>query len=381
MSHEYSLAIRGPDYTEIDSITDWLKFESVFRWTWPHTWSLTVESDSRVARDLMTPGNGLVFLRDNENWISGPTTMIERVRNEESGERQIIISGLSSDVLVEDRLAWPSVWPFTASEFDVRTGLAENVMKQYVDYNLVSSPDPLRNIAELGIEPDNLYGATVTGRARFQFLGDLLRDLALAGGDLGFSVVETDIAELEYQVYQSTDRTADAIFAADIGNLSSFKYGIVSGSGNYGIAGGDGEGTARTFSRIADNADIALWNRRIEFFLDNRDTTVAAELIQNLVNELTTRTTQSSMEYVPIDVTGLTYGEHYALGDEVRVEFDDIVDPVEEKIREVGFVLDENGEVITPKVGSPDAPPLDPVLEAFYRLRRMSRRVSVLERQ
>lgn len=381
MSHEYSLAVRGPDYVEIDSITDWLKMESVFRWTWPHTWSLTVESDSRIAKDLMTPGNGLVMLRDNENWISGPTTMIERVRDEESGERQIIISGLSSDILTEDRLAWPSVWPFTASEFDVRTGLAENVMKQYVDYNLVSSPDPLRNIAELGIEPDNLYGSTVTGRARLQFLGDLLRDLALAGGDLGFGIVETDIGELEFQVMQSTDRTTDAVFAADIGNFASFKYGIASGSGNYGINGGEGEGTARTFTRLSDNDDIALWNRRIEFFLDNRDTSDPTEQYQNLLNELATRTSQSSLEYVPIDVTGLTYGEHYFLGDEVKVEFDDIIDPIEDKIREVGFVLDENGEVISPRVGSPDAPPLDPVLESFYRLRKLNRRVSVLERQ
>jgi hypothetical protein len=67
------------------------------------------------------------------------------------------------------------------------------------------------------------------------------------------------------------------------------------------ITGGGGEDTARYFLGTGDEPSRLLYGT-IEYFLDQRQTTVESELLQALYNELEERTEKAEFELYPLDV-------------------------------------------------------------------------------
>lgn len=359
-----TIEIRDRNLAHVAQVDDFSKLEMVLRFNAVDTWILDVPA--RYAADL-GPGSGIIVRRGGDVLLSGPVTAPTRQWDKDTDG--LSVAGVSDDVHLEDRLAIPATFPYTASDYDVRTGAAETIMKTYVSVNAGPAASVPRQFPGLAIDTDTGIGATVTGRARFDGLGDLLRSLAVSGGDLGFRVVQTG-AVLLFIVYQPADRSASVKFSPGLGNLESFTYAPSAPESDYVIVGGGGEGTARVFVEGGDTPQIIRWNRRIESFRDRRDTTDTVELAQSRDEELANKAEKTSLTIVPKDTTAVQFLRDYYLGDLVTVDVDGsaIVDVV----REVKLTLSPDGERIEPTVGTPGATskPFSGIFSAVKSIRR-----------
>lgn len=370
---EWQLYVRDRNRNRVAEIDDFQQLDLVLRFNAVGSWVIALPADGVAARYLNQDGCGLVAVRDGATLLSGPKRRPERVWSSKTD--RLVVAGVDDVCWIADGLAYPVPTgpPYSAAAHDVRTGACETVMRAYVSANVGPGAKAERIVAGLTLATDAALGATVTGRARFANLLELLQALAIAGGDLGFRIVD-----MQFQVYQPTDLTAMAVFSSDLGNLAAYTYREEAPSVNYIIVAGGGEGTARTFAEKGDSASIVRWGR-IELFRDRRDTTDATELLQTADEALSTGAAKTYLSIEPIDTEALAYGADYNLGDKVSVIVDGTT--IHDVLREVHITLTpEAGESVRPLVGTPDQPANGAVPALFRSLRQMGGRLSNLER-
>lgn len=379
---DYAIWLRDSALRRVALIEDYSDLSVLLRFNAPGGFDFTAPASSLAA--LLTPGAGVVIERDGVPLLSGPIDATRRTWARDADH--LIVSGPDDTIALADRLALPvpgaapdaTGVAYAAAAYDVRTGAAETVMRAYVDANAGPGARPERAVSGLRLAPDLGRGGTVTGRARFPALDELLRDLALTGGDLGFRVVQaTDGAAREFQVYPTRDLTATAVFSAEYGNLAAYDYRRGVPPGTYVYILGGGQGTARTIIEGGDSAQIAAWRRR-EQAIDARNTSDVGELTAQRDKELLDRRADVGLSATPLDGPGLAFGVDYGLGDRVTVLVDET--PIQEVIREVQITLDpQGGETIEPRVLSPGA--IAPTVDALYAtLARLGERLARLER-
>jgi hypothetical protein len=281
-------------------------------------------------------------------------------------------------------------------------------MKQYIDANIGSGAQSNRKL-NITIEPDQTRGSTVTGNARFNTLLDLCGTLALAGGDIGFKVVQNGNT-LQFQVYQPTDKTKSVIFSPFLGNMIDFDYTETNPSANYILAGGTGQGASRITVESGDSTSISTYGR-IEEFLDQRDTTDTTQLKQAVDTELSQKANQTNLNMTAIDTEGMAFIHDYNLGDKVTAiltqpeiiqesdelsyflslyqtelitieklkEIQVVSTVITDVIRQITITIDQNGETINPVIGSPDST-VRTGLNIFSKIKQINKRLINLER-
>ncbi|HLH22438.1 MAG TPA: siphovirus ReqiPepy6 Gp37-like family protein [Chloroflexota bacterium] len=376
---QYRLLVRDPGRIPVAEVDDFAELQAIPRFNAVGTWSLRLPATSRPAQ-LLVEGGGLIVLRDGLTLLSGPVEQLDREWSVQGD--MLTATGVDDVSLLAHRLAYPvpSGPPYTAQDYDVRTGVCETVLRQYVDANVGGAAAPARQEPALSLAADLGRGAPVTGRARFQTLLELLQGLALSGG-LGFRIRQQVTAvgfPLEFECYVPTDRSTSALFSRELGTLQSFGYTRAAATANYVIAGGSGTGTSRTFAERGDAASITTYRRR-EVFLDQRDTANAAELDQAIGQTLAQQAQRTELRLTPIDTASLAFGVDYQLGDVVTVMVDGVA--FTDVVREVQLTLrGDQAEQIVPTIGTPSlANSVVPLL--FRALRDLRGRISHLERQ
>lgn len=373
MTHaSYALTVRGPTGAETAPLERWSKLSLVLRHQKPG--SFILEGLPSSTASLLQPGSGIVVRRAGTVLFSGPIERLRRVRTKTADT--IEVSGPDDLVVLWDRLVHPApaTGDYSTAAYDVETGPAETVIKAFVEANAESSALSPRITPGLSIAVDQARGSVVTGRGRNHNLGDFAVELALAGGDLGLSVVQAAAGSRVFDVYEPTDRTATAVFAVERGNLAGFDYELVLGDGNYLVVGGGGEEELRVFVEGGDSESIVRWSRRVERFIDQRQTTVVDELEQKLAEELLGRADQVKVSLSVLDTPGLRFGSDYTLGDRATVVVDGV--RVEQVVREVAVVVEKNGETVTPTLASPGGVDLGFIAATA----RLGRRVQNVER-
>lgn len=374
---EWKLYVRrDTDLVRLAEIEDFSYFSLVPRFNAVGAWELNLNSRLAPA-PLLTWGNGLLVTLDDAEFFSGPITGLKRTWSA-AGEN-LTISGADDAVWLVRRLAYPEAPLLTTAtdEYDVRTGIASTVMRAFVDVNAGPSADSTRRVPGLTLGADPLTGLSVTGRGRFQTLDELLRSLALAGGDLGYRIVQAAGA-LEFQVYAPADKTASVIFSAELGNLAAYEYQEQAPEANFVIVGGGGEGTARAFNAGGRSASIVR-HGLYEAFRDRRDTDVAAELEQAREEELDEQAQKATLSAQPVETLAFEFGTDYGLGDRVTVVVDG--EPVQDVVREVQIRLSaDEGARVVPVVGTPGERDLR-TPKLFDRLRQTEKKVRDLERR
>lgn len=373
---DWTLLVRDADRRRVAEVEDFTSLEIVLRFNRTGAWLLDMPAGTAAAGLLAVFGAGLIVVRDGVTVLSGPVTGIERTFA--AGTNMLTVSGVDDSVWLYRRLALPTpAGPPYPQAYDVRTGTAEAVLRGYVSVNLAAGARPERQVPGLALGTNGDRGSQVTGRARFQTVADLLRPLAQVGGGLGYRIVQNGTG-LIFDVYQPTDRRRTAVFSAELGNLAGYTYQAQAADGNFVVAAGGGEGAARLFAERGDSASIVRYGR-IEVFKDQRQTTDPVELQQAIDEEIADRAEQVGLSLSPSDTEALAYGRDYGLGDQVTVLVDGV--PVADVLREVKITLGESGETVVPTVGTPEGPRPGQVLGLFDRLRRLSARVSNVERR
>jgi hypothetical protein len=403
----YNIYIRDSNFKRIGEITDFNKLDLIPRFNAVGSFALDLPTDCQAAKELIKNKAGIIVKKDGRTILSGNVTSRKRSFSA-SGDTMTLI-GKDDNNFLASTLAYPvPSGDFSLSDYDVRTGKAETIMKQYVAYNVGQNALSERRI--LALEADKGLGSTVTGRARFHSLIDLLAPLALTGGGLGFRIVQVDDA-LEFQVYQPTDKTRSAFFSPLLGNLSSFEYSNDNPEANFVLVGGGGEGADRIIKQKSDNASIAEYGR-FESFVDQRNTSDVTELNQSLDEELTGKAEQNSFNFVPIDTPQLAFGRDYVLGDKVSVvltqpneiinketlyyfisayqtvaveservrKIQEKLDVIQDIVREVKISITSDGDIISPVVGTSDSNN-NAILGIFDKMKKITKRISNLERR
>ncbi len=375
---------RDETLRRVAEINDYQNLECTLRFNATGSYSLTVPAwrtvpgqTAQVLSELVDAA-GLEIVRDGKTVLSGPVT--DRERRWAPSENSLTVTGVDDMVWLARRLALPvpSGPPYNAQAYDVRTGPAETLLRAYVDVNAGPGAKPGRQVPGLVLAADQGRGVTVTGRARFQPVDELLRELALSGGDLGFRIAQVGTA-LEFQVYQPADKTKVAVFDRRLGNLREYTYRETAPTRNYMYVGGGGEGTLRTFVQGGVSSSIVAWGR-IEGLEDDQSATDETGLRQTRDRVLAEDATSTGLALSPVDTDGLRYGRDYQLGDRVTAVVDGV--PVVDVLREVRLShTPDQGERVDPVVGTPGVEDPRRRLRIFDDVRAAKRRVSGLERR
>lgn len=373
MTAVYELFARDANLDRVAQIDDFTSAELVLRHNRPGSWRVNGIPASGVGARF-TPGAGIVVHRDGTAILSGPVTL--PARRWSAAEDHVNPEGVGDLIHLWDRIAHPSPADgnFATQAYDVRTDVCETVLHEYVNVNAGPGALTARRATGLTLGTDNGAGASVTGRARLQILGDFLAGLAIAGGDLGFQIVQSG-SGIVFSVTTTTDKSDTVVFSAELGNLLEYAYDQRAPEASYVYVGGGGEGAARTFREGGDSAATARWGRRIERFVDQRQTTVTAELDQARDENLATAAEQTTLVLTPTETGSMAYGVDYGLGDRVSAVVDGVA--VDLVVREVRITLDGDGETVTPVLATPQAP--TPTLDLFSRMRRLDARLRNVE--
>lgn len=380
---DWRINVRGAGLGLLDEISDYADFTATARFNRQGVWQVTLDALTDSAADL-TWGSGVVVFADDDVFLSGPVVARRRIWDADSGEDKLVVTGISDDGWLDRRICFPEAPAFTDEDpgadtqvYDIRTGAASSVMGEYVYYNLGAGASASRRVTGLQIADDAPLGATVTGRGRWQPVRDILTDLALSGGDLGFQIAQ-DGAALMFSVYQPADRTRTVIFNSELGSVASYEYDEEEPTANWVVAAGmtDPPGPRRHFLGQGDHASMSRYGL-IEKYVDGGDA-ATTELPQLADQALTEGAATVEYGATPIDTDALTFGRDYGLGDRVTVVVDGY--PAHDVIREVTVALTEADATVTPVVGTPGA--ADPrATRIFNRLAALQRRVLDIERR
>lgn len=392
---EWKLFARDAGNRIIGELDDYQSATLITRFNDVGTWTLTTAASSRAAGLLATPGSGLIARRGDIIVLSGPMAGAARKR---TGNSDVItFPGVDDNTWLKRRLTHPQPTsanpPYDVDAYDHRTGQCSGVLRGYVDANLGPSALAGRRIRGLVLAGDPGVGTTVTGEGRWQTVLELIRGLALAGGGIGFKIVQVGTG-LMFVVYEPADKTARVVFTDDLENLGDFGYSIAAPDANYVYCAGGGDGTARVVREGSDPVSIADGWGRIETFRDRRDTSDPGELDQTIAEELAATKAVTNLEAQLLDLPQRAWLDDYGLGDAVTVII--AGDAVTEIIREVKIVLTAQqpmaatptgdfeiparriGEQIWPRVGTPGATQLAPATNQSHR--DLHQRVRHLER-
>lgn len=358
------------------------------------TWSLTFAA-TPAAAGLTGPGAGIVIVRDGVVFASGPVESpgFSRSASDES-PGTLKLDGTTDLVCLADRVIYPDptapVTAQTAAAQYVRSGAAGAVIEDLVNVNAGPGARAERQVAGLVVPSGSTDGSPVTTNARYAVLTDELRNLALVGGGLVFDVAQqlsaTGLGQvLAFTVGPHRDLSALARFSFELGNLRAASFGPQAPTVTDAIVAGQGAGTQRNITEYRDGNAEALWGRRVELFVDQRDTADPAQLAQSGQQALAGGAEQVQLASTTVDGPTLRFGADdtpdgvvgYRLGDLVSVSpFPGTA--VTDLVRQVTLTVTRDaGEQVTALVGSPDS---TTDTAAQQRIRALEQRISHLER-
>ncbi|MFE9254031.1 siphovirus ReqiPepy6 Gp37-like family protein [Streptomyces sp. NPDC006879] len=346
------------------------------------SWKLTLASEHPLTPHLRTPGSGLIITGPSDTLMSGPTTKFEHAATPEDPGGSVVFEGVSDDIVLRDMLAFPDPTnPDGATQslaHDVRQGPAESVMHSFVRANVgTGAPTPRRKTG-LTMGADYGRGPQVVKSARFPVLGNLLTEIALLA-NLGFRVIQRG-DRLVFETYEVLDRTDFIRLDVLNGTLSGQRATISAPGITRAIVAGQGELTKRQLLQIDSPTSLeaeADWGRRIERWIDQRNTDDWAQLQQSGDEAIADEGfTAVDVQLVPMEDSTMAFGKDWGLGDRVAV----VVDGQELKSNVTGLALKagSSGFLVGAVLGDATGFNLDVALNK--RLARAEKRVSQLER-
>lgn len=356
-------------------IHDFDSFDAIIRRRNVGSWSIKMQAGEKAFL-LQRAGYGIVAERDGEEIFAGSMTQDEPQWSKDSDK--VILSGLSDDQQLWDQIAYPSTpnWSdpaykvFAADAYDVDDGVAETVIKGFVTRNFAASDRRAPGAAAPTVAADEGRGEYVIGRGRFQYLGDLLTELATSNGnDLGFF-----LRSGVFDVYEPRDLRRAQVFSRESGNLESSKGKRTAPTATDVITAGGGEQEDRVFVRSRDTDREEEWARHIERFQDARDTTDPVELAQRGEKTLLEGAEMSAVDIQAIDRPNREYGKNWRVGDYVTIGEIDAV------VREARLTLDQDGETVTPTIDNVTTITARDILKLFDAVRDLRRQVNYLQR-
>lgn len=385
---DFTFEVRDENLTRLGQILpgDLVGWESVLRFNNVGMWSIELVANLPIAQLLSTPGYGIVVThKDAGVVLSGPTISAETTYESGDPVGVIKITGVDDSVILADRLAYPDpasadVENQTKSHDSVSFMTASTAMLWFVERNLAPGVAPAsRAITGLSLATDPIAGSAISKSARFDVLGELLTEIASIDG-LGFDIKQVD-GTLEFRVFEPTDRSGT--IRMDVANqtLSKTSFGYGAPEVTHAIVAGQGEGLNRQFLDVTTTESLnseTLFNRRIETFIDQRNTSDTVELQQAGLEKLSDGgMTQTSVDVIPSSDLTMQYGTDWNLGDRVTVVVAN--QEVSATVTQVSIRVESNGVFIGATVGEPNGVDFEAIVAR--KQTKQQTRVNALERK
>lgn len=385
---DFTFEVRDENLTRLGQILpgDLVGWESVLRFNNVGMWSIELVANLPIAQLLSTPGYGIVVThKDAGVVLSGPTISAETTYESGDPVGVIKITGVDDSVILADRLAYPDpasadVENQTKSHDSVSFMTASTAMLWFVERNLAPGVAPAsRAITGLSLATDPIAGSGISKSARFDVLGELLTEIASIDG-LGFDIKQVD-GTLEFRVFEPTDRSGT--IRMDVANqtLSKTSFGYGAPEVTHAIVAGQGEGLNRQFLDVTTTESLnseTLFNRRIETFIDQRNTSDTVELQQAGLEKLSDGgMTQTSVDVIPSSDLTMQYGTDWNLGDRVTVVVAN--QEVSATVTQVSIRVESNGVFVGATVGEPNGVDFEAIVTK--KQAKQQTRVNALERK
>lgn len=297
-------------------LVEYAALEAVIRHNRLGYWRIVVPGNSNLTFAYQ---EGIEVVRNGSTIMSGPITAFERVNKRPDDYWRF--TGRCGLQHIADRVALPvvdgSAW--STQSHDERSGYAENVVKAYIDYNAGPNALTARRVSGLTIETSQNRGSSVSGKARFVSLLELVQELAFAGG-IGVRVINKEV-----QVYAISDKSGSVTFSVELGNLQEYNYEGDRPTYNHVYGGGANEGTSRLISDDGDATSIASYGR-IEKFIDHRQQDTQGDLDDKVAEDLLDVQERASINAVPTtnDLGDMRPFDDFYLGDTITVTLDGV---------------------------------------------------------
>jgi hypothetical protein len=383
-SDELVIEVRDKDFRRMGrfSDVDKVEFLAVLRYNAVGSWQARLSIQSPMGQLLSQPGYGIIVSNAQGTLFSGPVTQVITTQDTEDTVGTYQISGVSDDVVLADRLTFPEPSnPDAATQtlaYDQRNGAAETVIKGYVNANLGPDAPTERQAPGVVVAPTQGRGLTVRTQARFNQLLETIQPLADLAG-LGFQIKQQG-TELVFDVYEPTDRAASIRLDLQNGRLTRSEFALAQPLATRIIVAGQGTGADRTLvprtNSAAEEAE-ETWQRRVELFVDRRDTDDLVTLEQAGDEILVTDgKTRIGVSISPSDDQTMLFGVDWNLGDKVTC----VIGPTEVQavVTEVGISVETDGVRIGATVGEPRG--FDYETQILTKQAQQSQRISQLER-
>lgn len=342
------------------------------------------------AWDRLQPGAAVEIRRCGRYVCSGPVVWVgwDDRFDESTGahESVITVEGVTAEVFLADRITLPN----PASPPDQQAVSAhwarvnmptETIMCELVSEQLGPAALPMRRVPGLVVAGSQGRGLVRGTSSRFGVVLGHLQGLAASSG-LGFRVAPTTDG-WRFEVFEPNNRAGAVRYSTSLGNVAGQSYGMGAPGMTSALVGGGGEGTARLLvDHEATSPSYLEWSRRIEAFVDARDTEDTAELAERAIDSVVEAAAERSFSFTPIDVPGMDLLGGVNLGDRVtvyagprassrRLAFSDLV-------REIHGEIAGDTDVLSCAVGSEGATTGIP-LPSTALLMKLAARLRALE--
>ncbi|MEU8327305.1 hypothetical protein [Micromonospora sp. NPDC048839] len=314
-------------------------------------WKLTLAAEHPLAGALRQPGSGIIVTGPTDVLLSGPVVKPENQATSTDPYGTVTVEGVDDTVLLADALAYPQpANPDPTKQTlanDTRTGNVESLMHAFVNANIGPGAPSERRAAGLMASKLTMganlgRGPVTTKSARFPVLGNLLSELA-ATANLGFRIVQRGNV-LVFETYAVADRSREIRLDIRNNTLAGHRVAISPPASTRAIVAGQNEGVDRQFLQVTTADSLAGesdWGRRIERFVDQRNTNVVDELRQAGLERLADDAAAIlAVQAVPMEDSGMDFGVHWGVGDKVGV----VVEGQELSTVVTGYVLKVNRE-------------------------------------
>lgn len=322
-----------------------LEGQAVVRLNGVGDFSFTVNANTDLWRRFEA-GWGVIVEDDAGRVLSGPVTKIVSSLGA-GGERDLIVEGVSDEVLLEDMFTLPN--PSRAADnqdtdayYVRRNQVAENVMRDMVNALVGPGARSEYRISDLVVPVSDGRGGDVSVNTRFKVLLDELQSLATAGR-VNFRVDQVD-RERVVSFFEGRDYSR----AIRLTNVDAYELTQEAPEVTEVVVAGQGEGSDRTFLRLTGNE--SAWGRRISVFQDRRDTDEDDDLEQAGLETLDDGQEKASLSFDVHDQPGRVFLDDFRLGDKITVRLDEGV-TVTDIVQSADITWDATGRTVKLQVG------------------------------
>lgn len=372
-----------------DPIVTWTQLDITLRRNEPDSGLVVVPVQQWIV-DQLAPGRRVVIVRnlgEEEDWQTNILTAgpIEKIAIEKSddgenaGLGKLTINFSSDLARVVARLAYPDPTQTASTQTTDHwtfSGNAETALRNLVNLNAGPGALAPRRVPMLALGATASVGSSVDVVAdRMEPLGDLMREIARVGGDIGFRTVQSG-SQILFEVYQPADKSTEVLFGWNLGNLKYLMHEESAPTATTAVVGGQGEGAERALIERSNAADETAWGR-FEKLVSRPGDLDAAVLNDDGDKLLAQEASTDRMVSAVADSHQQRYGVHYQVGDIVSVSTDHghyLSDHVETVHIQV---YPTSGEYVAATIGSQAAK-----TEPYWvqKLREIDERLSTVER-